>query len=235
MACFTTKELINLMLWPKEQVLLNTMLDARLQGTNIDDMKLKQSVLKLAKNSVKSTDYEYWVSIFTLSEEFGKDCEVCFYLKDTFDHHKQSITTYTDLEKFKEQNTPADVILKQGSNRFFEFQLKRYQGDLNQDSLFTFIKKKIMHYSSPINYCIILQHSPGTKLPTFLFEDLCAKIKTMPLQKRDLGRICFLFNANNKYMILAHVYPELAMYKRPFIKGSEQAKEIISPKMSYKD
>lgn len=225
MACFTVKELVDLLMWPVELSLLNETLNARLEGKKIDDATLGELAIEWGKSSADSKDYEYWSAIFSLYEDFGDDSEICFYLKDTFNPQKDSIASYLDLEKFKQD--PPDVIVKNKLNGYAEFELKRYRGELSEEGLVTFIKNKILHYSVPFNYCIILQHTSGTVMPQMLFENLHKEIKKLPL-KRDLGNICFIFNANNQHMIFAHVYPELDVYKQPFNSGSDQVKKLMN-------
>ncbi len=225
MACFTVKELVDLLMWPVELSLLNETLNARLEGKKIDDATLGELAIEWGKSSADSKDYEYWSAIFSLYEDFGDDSEICFYLKDTFNPHKDSIASYSDLEKFKQD--PPDVIIKNKLNGYAEFELKRYRGELSEEGLVTFIKNKILRYSVPFNYCIILQHTSGTVMPQMLFENLHKEIKKLPL-KRDLGNICFIFNANNQHMIFAHVYPELDVYKQPFNSGSDQVKKLMN-------
>ena len=224
MACFTVKELVDLLLWPVELSLLNKTLNARLEGKKIDDAILGELVLEWGKGSANSKDYEYWSAIFSLYEDFGENSEICFYLKDTFNPHKDSIISYSDLEKFKQD--PPDVVIKNELNGYAEFELKRYRGELSKDGLVTFIKNKILRYSVPFNYCIILQHTFGTVLPQMIFENLHKEIKKLQI-KRDLGNICFIFNANNQHMIFAHVYPELNVYKQSFSSGLDQVKKLM--------
>lgn len=224
-ACFTIKELIDFLTWPVELSLLNKSLEARLEGKKIDDAILDELVIKWGKDSAGSKDYEYWSAIFSLYEGFGDDSGICFCLKDTFNPHTDSIASYADLEKFKQD--PPDVIIKNKLNEYAEFELKRYRGELDEEGLIAFIKNKILRYSVPFNYCIILQHPSGTVMPQTLFENLHKEIKELPL-KNDLGNICFIFNANNQHMIFAHVYPELNVYKQPFNSGSHQVKKLMN-------
>jgi hypothetical protein len=144
MACFTIKELVDLLMWPVELSLLNKTLNARLEGKKIDDTTLGGLAIEWGKSSADSKDYEYWSAIFSLYEDFGDNSEICFYVKDTFNPHKDSISSYTDLEKFKQD--PPDVVIKNKQNGYAEFELKRYRGELDEEGLVTFIKNKILHY-----------------------------------------------------------------------------------------
>jgi len=225
MVCFEKKELTDLLLWPMEYVLLDKTLNARLAGKTVNLDSLKQLAVEFGKNSAGSRDYEYWASIFTLHEDVGVGSQICFYLKDTFNHNHDSITSYSGLKKFKED--PPDVIIRNVSGSLLEFELKRYRGALTEIELYNFIDKKIIkHYVGvAYNFCIILQHKPATILPELIFENLHKRIKKTSI-KGDLGKICIIFNANNQYMIFAHIYPKLVMYKQPYTDGSIQAKKL---------
>lgn len=224
MACFDIKELCNLLLWPLESSLLNTALDAKLKGKKVGKKILQKSAIRFEKNSVKSKDYEYWTAIFSLYEDVGVGSEICFYLKDTFNPNKNTIISYADLEKFKKD--PPDVIIKNKTNGFLEFELKRYRDKLTEDNLFNFIDKKIFkHYGTAFNFFIILQNKPGTQIDNSIFKNLYKRIKNIS-PERDLGRICITFNANNQHIIFAHIYPKLSVYKKPFVSGSNQIKSM---------
>jgi len=224
MACFNIEKLCDLLLWPVESSLMSMALDARLKGKKIDKRNLQKSAIQFGKDSAKSKDYEYWTAVFSLYEDVGVGSEICFYLKDTFNPGKDTITSYDDLEKFKED--PPDVIIKQKTSGFLEFELKRYRDELTEDGLFYFIDKKIFkHYGTAYNFFIILQNKPGTQIPSSIFKNLHKRIKNIS-PKRNLGRICITFNANNQHSIFAHIYPKLSVYKKPFVSGSDQVKSM---------
>lgn len=225
MVCFEIKELVDLLLWPVESFLLSTTLNARMEGKEINEEVLKQSAIKFGKNSANSKDYEYWAAIFSLYEDVGDGVGICFYLKNTFNPLQNTINSFDELKKFKDD--PPDVIIERKSGSFSEFELKRYKGELSENNIFKFIDEKILkHYSTAFNFCIILQNKPETKIPELIFKNLFNKIKKASI-KRDLGRICIMFNANNQSMIFSHIYPEFSMYKTPFVSGSSQFKNII--------
>ena len=92
--------------------------------------------------------------------------------------------------------------------------------------VFSIDGKILKHYSTAFNFCIILQHKSETKIPELFFKNLFNRIKNASI-KRDLGRICIMFNENNQSMIFAHIYPEVSMYKTPFVSGSSQLRNII--------
>ncbi|MBU1033465.1 hypothetical protein KKI22_00760 [Patescibacteria group bacterium] len=223
-ACFTLKELIDLLLFPMELFLLKESLDARSIGKRVDTLFLKKFIPAFSKNTVNSKDSEYWTAIFSLYEDFGNNSEICFYLKDSFNPSKDTISSKTDLENFKRD--PPDIIIRQKSGKYFEFELKQYRGELSEDKLFIFIKDKILCYAASFNYCIDLRGTLGTTISTSIFEDLYKRIKKLSL-KRDFGRICIIFNANNEHMIFANIYPDFFIYKQPFKNGSDQIKSLL--------
>ncbi|KKT31873.1 MAG: hypothetical protein UX04_C0003G0067 [Microgenomates group bacterium GW2011_GWF2_45_18] len=227
MACFTVKELIDLLLLPVELSLLNKTLEVRLEGRIINNIILRDLAMKWSKNSVNSKDYEYWVAILLLYEDFGEDSEICFYLKDTFNHYKDTITSYTDLEKFKQD--PPDVIIKNKFTGYAEFELKRYRDEVSEKGLISCIKTKILRYSVAYNYCIILQNTSESELTLKIFENIHETLIKLSLN-RDLGKICFIFNANNQHMIFAHVFPDFIVFKQPINSGSDQVKKFLKQK-----
>jgi hypothetical protein len=216
MACFEIGEFINILLTPLENRLLTVMLTNRLEGKNVNTQELDEVAKQFGKNSAKNKDYEYWTAIY------------CFYLKNIFDLNRHTIDSYEDLEKYKDD--PPDVIIRDKQGNLFEFELKRYTDVPTEDGITNFIIEKIVkHYSTTFNFCIILQSTPETVLPIEIFENLHKRIKDIPAMKENIGKICFIFNANNQYDIFAHIYPDLYIYKTPFVSGSNKVKNILKP------
>lgn len=222
LVCFSIQELIALLLLKDFRKIYGLAIN------NLYDLeKAKEPVFKLSKISANSKNYEIWVGIFDLYEEFNRDCEFCFYLKGDFDPHKDSINSLSDLEKFKED--PPDIAIYH-KGQFAEFELKRFRDKLSEQDLFDFIDKKIIrHYSDLYNFLIVLQPKPWTNLSFEIFKALHKKIVEQKLE-RNLGKIVFSFNQNNREMVFVTVFPELNYRKRTFKKGSEQVKKILNEK-----
>ena len=188
-----------------------------------NETELATYIKELADNSVDSTDYEFFISILDLYKQFNKECDFCFNLNSKFNFKKDIIKNLDELSHFRED--PPDVIVKWRGN-FFEFELKRYRGKLTADSLFSFIRDKIiMHYSGYSNFLIILQPKPGTGLSFNIFKDIHTRIKKL---NRYNGIIGFSLNDNNKELILARVSPKLEIYKVPFENEISLLSEIIN-------
>jgi len=179
-------------------------------------------VKELAKDSVDSTDYEFFTSILDLYEQFEKNCDFCFNLKNSFDLSKNKIVTLDDLSHYRED--PPDVIVYY-QNNYYEFELKRYRDSLTFESLYDFVKKKIIsHYSGKSNYLVILQPAPYSGISFDIFKKLHEIIKK---GKKQPGIIGFSLNNNNKEIILIRVFPELEIAKRKFNSEVDIFAEIL--------
>lgn len=217
-ACFTAKELSILIVSKFFSSLLG-----KISNKPYNETEVTMYVKRLADNSVDSTDYEFFISILDLYKQFNKECDFCFNLNGKFNFKKDTIKTLDELSRFRED--PPDVIVKWRDN-FFEFELKRYRGILTVDSLFSFIRDKIiMHYSSYSNFLIILQPKPMAKLSLNVFKDIHTRIKRL---NRHNGIIGFSLNNNNKELILARVSPKLEIYRFPFENETSLLSEIVN-------
>lgn len=213
--CFTPKELANLLINDFFLKITRGLSNPKLKNTTLHDY--------LLNNSSESRDYEYYVAIFDLYDLFNKDCEICYHLNNKFNLGKSLINTIDDLIRYREEF--PDVIVR-FKKRYFEFELKRYKGKLNLESLYSFVLEKIVkHYSGKTNYLILLQGEPGSKLSYITFKKLHQKLRKERIFPGILG---FSFNNDNREMILIRVFPELNQYKRPFRNGSEQIAEVIN-------
>jgi hypothetical protein len=217
-ACFTAKELSMLIVSKFFSSLLS-----KISNKPYNETEVATYIKKLADNSVDSIDYEFFISIFDLYKQFNKECDFCFNLNSKFNFKKDTIKTLNELSHFRED--PPDVIVKY-RDKFFEFELKRYRRILAVDSLFSFIRDKIiMHYSGYSNFLIILQPKPKAELPLDMFKDIHTRIKKL---NRHNGIIGFSLNNNNKELILARVSPKLEIYKFPFENETSLLSEIIN-------
>lgn len=206
-ACFSSKEIANLLILRFFTQLFSA---NELKNEPYDSSAISDYIKKLADQSVDSTDYELYTSILDLYEQFEKNCEFCFNLKNTFDPQTIKIASIGDLYRYRED--PPDVIVRY-KNNFYEFELKRYRDEFTFDKLYTFLKKKIItHYSGKSNFLVILQLAPNLNIDLNVFEKLHERLKK---EINQPGIIGFSLNNNNKEMILVRVLPELNISKRP--------------------
>lgn len=204
--CFSAKELTLLLI-----ANFFDDLTKKVKERSTNSLDISVYIKQLADHSVDSTDYEFFTSILHLYEQFEKNCEFCFNLKDTFNPRVNKIISIDDLYYYRED--PPDVIV-QYKNNFYEFELKRYRDAFIFDKLYTFLKKKIiMHYSGKSNFLVILQLKPNSNIDLNIFKKLHESLKK---EKNQPGIIGFSLNNNNKEMILIRVLPELNMSKRPY-------------------
>ena len=187
-----------------------------------NDSEIPIYIKNLAKDSVDSTDYEFFTTILELYEQFEKKCDFCFNLKDSFDPLKNKIQTLDDLSRYRED--PPDVIVYYQDN-YYEFELKRYRDNLTFKSLYDFVKKKIiLHYSGKSNYLILIQPSPYSVISFDIFKKLHEVIKKGGKQPGIIG---FTLNNNNKEIMLIRVFPKLEMTKRKFRSEVDIFAEIL--------
>ncbi|MDP3948191.1 MAG: hypothetical protein Q8P87_00600 [bacterium] len=206
-ACFSSKEIASLLISKFFTQLFSA---EKLKNEPYDSNVVSDYIKKLADHSVDSTDYEFFTSILDLYEQFEKNCEFCFNLKNTFNPNVNKITSIDDLYLYRED--PPDVIVLY-KNNFYEFELKRYRDEFTFDKLYTFLKKKIiMHYSGKSNFLVILQLKPNSNIDLNIFKELHKSLKK---EINKPGIIGFSLNNNNEEMILVRILPELNMNKRP--------------------
>lgn len=216
-ACFTAKELTELLLKKDFQDLMNIAL-------NNSTSEAEQKVNELSKKQSKLKDSsELWTAIFGLYNEFDKSCDICFLLKDTFNHNKDEISSVQDLIKLKED--PPDIsIISDGT--MYPFELKRYFDLVKIEKLLDFVKSKILSYSEPYNFYITLQPEADQIIDVETFRKLHEELVKIDSQKIN-GIIAFSFNAENQYIVNIQVFPEFKMNRYKFETGSEQVANIL--------
>jgi len=206
--CFSPKKIANFLISNFFSQLFSA---EKLKNESYDSTMVSDYIKKLADQSVDSIDYELFTSILDLYEQFGKNCEFCFNLKNTFNPKVNKITNMNELYRYRED--PPDVIVFY-KNNFYEFELKRYRDEFTLKKLCIFVKKKIlMHYSGKSNFLIILQLKPNSNIDLNIFRELHENLKK---EVNQPGIIGFSLNNNNQEMILIRVLPELNMSKRQF-------------------
>lgn len=207
-ACFSPKEITFLLV---SRFFTQLFSAEKLKNEPYDSIVVSDYIKKLAKNSADSTDYELFTSVLDLYEQFEKNCEFCFNLKNTFNLQVNRITNIDDIYRYRED--PPDVIVLY-KNNFYEFELKRYREEFAFDKLYSFLKKKIiLHYSGKSNFLVILQLKPNSNIDLNIFKKLHEKLKK---ETNQPGIIGFSLNKNNEEMILVRILPELDISKRSY-------------------
>lgn len=174
-----------------------------------DSKEVKDFIKELAGRSIDSKEYEYYSALLDLYHAFEKNCNFCFKLKSNFDPKQHQIKTVEDIEKYKDD--PPDVIVK-FKGLEYPFELKRYRGEIAFETLYAFIKSKIInHYSGKQNFLIILQPGSGTNINLGIFKQIHEKLKT---EKNQPGYIGLSFNHDNNEIVTIRVLPKLEKYTR---------------------
>ena len=203
---FTAKELV-LLIMSKffKDVTSKIVNDAPTETELLEHIKI------LANKTVDTTDYEFFTTILELYQQFERNCDFGFYLKNKFDLKTDKIETLDDVSKFRDD--PPDVIVIYKGNDY-EFELKRYRDNIDFNSLSSFLKNKIVnHYSDKSNYLILLQPKPNSNISLDTFDKLN---KELINYKRDFGRITFTLNHDNNEMFTAFIFPNLGIYRRKY-------------------
>lgn len=187
-----------------------------------DSKEVKNFISKLAKGSVDSKEYEYYVALQDLYSAFEKNCDFGFKLKRNFDPKRHIIKTIEDLEKFRDE--APDVIVKYKKSDF-PFELKRYRGRVVFNDLYNFIKKNIVdHYSGKQNFLITLQPTDGTMIDLNTFKLIHEKLKN---EKNQPGHIGLSFNHDNKEIVTVRVLPKLEKYVRPYNSETDLFSDLL--------
>ncbi|QQS43438.1 hypothetical protein IPM65_04775 [Candidatus Roizmanbacteria bacterium] len=217
-----------LMVWFSSKDILNLVLSSDIESiVHIFRKEVKdreQDIKQIMASSANDRDkHELWIAIFGLTQEFNNDCEFGFYLKDSFRLNQTEITSFEDL---KEQKTdPPDILVKTPEG-IFEFELKRYRQSIDKESLAKFIRNKVLRYSDPYNFYIVIQPSSDNAISLKVFEELHEELNKLFSKRNEIGRICFSCNVDSEYLLSIHVYPKFHIYKIPYVKGSDQVKKL---------
>lgn len=206
--CFSAKEIAYLLI---SKFLTQLFSNEELKNEPYDSKRVLDYIKELSKQSIDSKDYEFYTGILDLYELFEKNCELCFYLKNSFDPRINKITSIDEIYCYRDD--PPDIIVRYKEN-FYEFELKRYRDEFSVDKLANFLKKKIVqHYSGKQNFLVILQLRPYSNIDLGVFRQLHEKLK---LEKNQPGIIGFSLNKNNEEILLIRILPELNINNRPY-------------------
>lgn len=178
---------------------------------------LKSNITELEKKHSNKL-YEYFVAISLLYDDFNKNCEFCFNLKQSFDPGRNEIHFISDLEKYRD-NTPDIIVLYEG--KYYYFELKRYRGEFSKESILKFIDDKITRYSSELgyNYLIILQLPEYTEIQLKIFEEISKSISEIK------HKIVFSCNSNTNNLFI-NITPEFNYRETKFRLLSSIVKDI---------
>lgn len=218
-ACFTAKELTELLLKKDMQDLMTIAFNNSLSDAQkiVNDLAQKQS--KLTESS------ELWTAVFGLYNEFNKSCDICFMLKDSYNHNRDKIESIQDLISYKED--PPDISIV-SDDKLYNFELKRYFGVLKIENLLDFVKSKILVYSEPYNFYITLHPESEKSIEVKTFEKLHEGLKKIDSKRKVNGMITLSFNTENKYIVNIQVFPDFKLNRYAFETGSEQVGNILN-------
>ena len=214
--CFTKNELSELFENSKKLELVE-----EIENRNLSTEDLRnnpQKMFKIAKiisdnTSQHRDNHEIFAGLFVFSDFYDKHSEICFELKNEFKQDRDKIFSLNDLNKYR-LGGPPDFIIKSGDG-LREFEMKRYRNDLNTNTIFDFIKKKVEHYCNDLgdmNLLIVLQSEPFNIL-NIDFKILFENIKDLNFNFK--GQILISYNENNEDVVINQVYPSLTTSRIP--------------------
>jgi hypothetical protein len=187
-----------------------------------DRSKMKEIADAVGDRGAADRDeHEIFASRFIFTYFYGKDSEVCFEMRDEFNPTRDKIASLEDLIGFRKVATDSDFMIR-AKDGFRNFQMKRYRGELDTQSLFEFIVNKVAHYANNLGDTNLLVQIQGPDYARMdvNFHELHDKIKSEGF--RFLGQILISYNDNNKSQVIIQVHPELTETKIPFLLPSER-------------
>lgn len=217
--CFTRQELSRIFEVDQKTKIIKLINDKKISINNLitDPEKKEEITDTISQQSTNSRDdHEVFGSLYIYLNFYEEGSEVCFELHNVFNPNKDTITTLKDLNRFRSGQSDADFIIK-SHDGFRVFQLKRYQGKLNTQDIFSFVKKKMEHYGGNLgdtNLLVVLQ-SPHDYLMEVDFANLHEKLKGVNI-KCD-GQILISYNENDKFLVINQVYPSLTTSTVPVV------------------
>lgn len=162
----------------------------------------------VARDMKHKEQVELFAAITFTGIFFPPECLVCIPLKDSFNFRKDSIATLDDLKNAMKESTLTDFGVL-GSYGLAQFQLKRYQGELETENLFAFIREKLKKYGNDLGKVslLVLLQGNGSDVANLDFKKLHRKVQALGL-KFD-GDVLVQYNERGRVNVVNQIYPEL--------------------------
>lgn len=169
-------------------------------------------------------DLEFFTAAYLLISIYPDTEKVCLKMKAEFNPDKDSISDLEGLKKFIKEYEIVDFMILNSANEGREFQLKGYKEACTTDALFSFLEKKLKHYSYNLgttNLLLLLQS--GGDLEPDIFHDIHEKLKALKI--KGTGHILISYNENGEFDVMNTVYPILGTTRIPYRKLSERLQD----------
>lgn len=222
--CFSKEELLRIFKASKNEELIREMTE---RGVSFNDLRDNPELMREIADAVGERgaadrdEHEVFAALFAFPRFFESDCEICFEVNGDFDPTTSSVTSLAELNRYRQGVNTSDFMIKSGDG-FRRFELKRYRGVMDAQSIFEFIREKIRHYSNDLgdtNLLLQLQPIPYSA-SRIEFHEIHESIKALGLTFQ--GQVLISFNQNNENHVLVQVYPEILKNEIPFQLPSEQ-------------
>lgn len=148
---------------------------------------------------------------------YGKDSEIGFPLKDSYDIRRNPIRSLENLVKATKENTLTDFAFIV-DDRIYQFQFKLYKCILETETFIDFLKKILRKYGGKlikVNLLIMLQgtESDGMQKLNISFPQVRDALNSISIDLE--GSILVRFNEGNRFDHLVEVCPGSFAIKSP--------------------
>ena len=214
-ACFTKSELGGLLINGQLPRLKQAMVEFDVSAIDLQRdwqignlQKIEELAGVVSKQMTNDRDeHELFTAWEILAPFYGEEVEICFELKNTFNHNKDSINTLDDLNKFRDDRIFGDFIIRTQEG-YRGIQLKRYRGNLENAEIQKFIEKVLNEYGTGLGdtNLMILMQPIGDNMDDVDFAGIHELL--VQLAPKIKGQIFFAFNANNSRSVVVEVFPD---------------------------
>lgn len=223
MICLEREECEALYKDAKVKELLNATHDA---GYTLFDLAQDKTKMEEIANEVSSRistnkeEIEIFASVFCYLQFYPEGSRVCFVLEDSLNPSDLKVSSLDDLIGITKEYSITDFgIFSDDGLR--QFQLKQFKGDLDTETLFSYIDGKLKKYGYDLgdaNLLVVLQSS-NDDMNNLSFKDLSEQLSQLELKSES--HILISYNEDNKTNVINTVYPSLGTTRVP-IKWSWQ-------------
>lgn len=180
-----------------------------------DTEKMEQIASDVSSKVITNKEeIEIFASVFCYLRFYPEDSKVCFVLKDSITPEKISIKSLDSLVEITKEYSITDFgIFSDDGLR--QFQLKQFKGQVDTDTLFSFIDKVLKKYGYDLgdaNLLIILQSSDGD-MSRLSFKDLSERVQQLDIKSES--HVLISYNEANKTNVINTVYPSLGTTRVP--------------------
>lgn len=221
------KELVDneILKFTRKGVLLQAMMKQQIDESGPFNDALTTEIKKFT-NKTENVEIQIALDLSTLYD-FGPQNEilVCFEMKGEF---LGKISTFSDLTTNIESATHVDCTIR-SKNKEWHFQIKRYPSEyleFTQEAIIAYFRDTFGKYGRMNGTTLIILLQPtGKAVTTPLDFKKIHQALTSMREAVSFDEVAITFNANNKSIMLARVFPDFRMGSKPLQFRSEKYRE----------